>query len=186
MKLLKLVFINIRQGFKSSPLIYLVFIVGSVLSGIAFIYLYGNVMPYMKGDYSTYFSYRTCTAVMDGSEPIREDSFKRLSEYVENWDICDIVIMSDQTGLLTCDKNSVQIPLGASLSNGVETHTYKMSGKQKFGQKEIAEKKKAAIIPYLYWPTGVTADNLSYNGEDFEIAGVYSGSAGFTTVYIAF
>ena len=133
-------------------------------------------MPYMNQDYSSYFSYKTCAVMLTPKHRSFDASYiQKIYHSVSAYPICDIVFISDQTCTYTAADFSMNLQLCWTYTNRIDTHTYKISGRQYFRDKEIMNKEKVACIPCVYMQE--MSESVQYKNENLSVVGVYSSES---------
>lgn len=152
-----------KQYYKSSKAIFIIFIVGSLLLNLLMIYMYGNTVTYMmsKNINTNYY----CKYTVNLGSFNYQELQKQLDDILQEYNIKDISFYS------CLEENDEYIFLASSKNDNVGLQWQKTKGRIYFTEADIESKEKYLIVPYEWKLSPGDRKNLSVLGE-FEVVGV--------------
>ena len=151
---------RIKQYFANNKLIFSLYLIGSVLCGIMFIYSYGNGVSYMRHSLSEDLIYRQYTVYLTNGSGTGLSG--EMMTFLNSRDVEDALF-----GLDLFPTNGDMTRITCTYKN--QLRRYADKGRVYFTEEEIADSKNVVILPDQDYTR--VGDQISLYGENFEVIG---------------
>ena len=167
MKSIRLAFSRLRRYFEQDKLVFVLYLLGSVVCSLTFLFMYGNLASVKYIQASDSAVHRTYQFSAAEGVPLNAASFDDFSA-LEKYPVQDILL-----------KSTVSIGSsnrGASISTYLKnsTHLQAMQGRTEFTEDELRDGKPVIIVP-VEFNEGELGESIQVNGVEYEIIGFSTG-----------